>query len=145
MAETPDPVIDGANSNDEVESSTNSSRPGSSSQSTDVKIMMGYIKDGNHVQADDDRINALKVQREKMKKERKAVVKELKNENRKRQRLKGKARKLCTSDLVSVLGMRAKSAADALVREKAKAAGKSKGKGLVLPATTTSSGSATEV
>ena len=53
----------------------------------------------------------LKAQRAKLKAEKKAVQRDLKNEIRKRARLKSKAKKLSAVELVQVLALRAQVAA----------------------------------
>jgi len=75
-----------------------------------------------------NRIAALKDQRAQLLANRKAVQKELKNEERKRQRLMDKARNLSNEDLASVLGSRAVAAAKAKAKAEAKAKAKAKAK-----------------
>lgn len=67
------------------------------------------------------RIAELKQQRASLLSQRKAVIKELKNERRKRQRLMSRARLLSDEDLAAVLAARAAARAAAAPKAKAKA------------------------
>ena len=96
MAVTPTRVP-ATTSDSEMDTSTVSGTPGSSSI-TEESMLLDMIQKGNATAADDERIAGLKAAREKMKKERHAILKEIKNEKRKRQRLKDRAKQLCTND-----------------------------------------------
>ena len=124
MAVTPTRVP-ATTSDSEMDTSTVSGTPGSSSITAE-STLLDMIQKGSATAADDERIAGLKAAREKMKKERHAILKEIKNEKRKRQRLKDRANKLCTNDLVSVLAIRAKAASEAHERGFAKGSGKGK-------------------
>ena len=124
MAVTPTRVP-ATTSDSEMDTSTVSGTPGSSS-TTEESMLLDMIQKGNATAADDERIVGLKAAREKMKKERHAILRENKNEKRKRQRLRDKANKLCTNDLVSVLAIRAKAASEAHERGLSKGSGSGK-------------------
>lgn len=58
-------------------------------------------------------INGLKTDQQRLKDEKKRLAKELKNQQRRKRRLKGKARQLSNEDLLAVLLMREESMAAA--------------------------------
>lgn len=90
-------------------SPTNSSVGGSSSSSSTDLVGAFVAKNSSPDPA--DKVQKLKLEREKLKAERKKVQRELRNEDRRRARLKSKAKKLTASELVQVLSFRAEQAA----------------------------------
>lgn len=70
-----------------------------------------------------DSIRELKEQQAKLRKERKDIAKKLRNEEKRRVRLKRKARQLTDGDLVSLLRMRSDEAASAASSAAAASAG----------------------
>ena len=88
---------------------TNSSVGGSSSSSS--SDLLGAFVAKNSSPDPSDKVQKLKQEREKLRVERKKVQRELRNEDRRRARLKNKAKKLTASELVQVLSFRAEQAA----------------------------------
>jgi cell shape-determining protein MreC len=106
--------------------SVSSSSP-SSSTATVAELLQAA--QSRPVSGIDDKIKELKLARERIKQEKKNLAKDLKQSERKRQRLKAKAKALSSSDLVEVLQFRSvdqtktadkKKAAEAKASAKAK-------------------------
>ena len=74
-------------------------------------LVDAFVKKNKRVDVPAQKMADLKAQREKLKAEKKAVQRDLKNEIRKRARLKSKAKKLSAVELVQVLALRAQVAA----------------------------------
>ena len=106
--------------------SVSSSSP-SSSTATVAELLQAA--QSRPVSGIDDKIKELKVAREKIKQEKKALSKDLKQSERKRQRLKAKAKALSSSDLIEVLQFRSvdqTKTADKKKTAEAKASAKAK-------------------
>jgi cell shape-determining protein MreC len=106
--------------------SVSSSSP-SSSTATVAELLQAA--QSRPVSGIDDKIKELKVAREKIKQEKKALAKDLKQSERKRQRLKAKAKALSSSDLIEVLQFRSvdqTKTADKKKTAEAKASAKAK-------------------
>ena len=74
-------------------------------------LVDAFVKKNKRADVPAQKMAELKAQREKLKAEKKAVQRDLKNEIRKRARLKSKAKKLSAVELVQVLALRAQVAA----------------------------------
>ena len=101
------------------------SSPGSSSDTTVGALLASAI--ANPVSDLDTQIVKMKADRARMKTEKAKLAKELRNNERKRSRLKGKAKALSSQDLLEVLQFRAQDQSKVAANKKAKtekAAGK---------------------
>ena len=105
-------LASGATSPSNVASAANPKSVGLLEEAVPMVIVQQFIQDnkekgipGNQKVAD------LKKKAEEIKAERKQVAKELKNEERKRSRLRAKAKQLSAEDLVQVLALRATASA----------------------------------
>ena len=74
-------------------------------------LVDAFVKKNKRADVPAQKMAELKAQREKLKAEKKAVQRDLKNEIRKWARLKSKAKKLSAVELVQVLALRAQVAA----------------------------------
>ena len=84
--------------------SVTSSSPSASSTATVAELLQAA--QSRPVSGIDDKIKELKLARERIKQEKKTLAKDLKQSERKRQRLKAKAKALSSADLVEVLQFR---------------------------------------
>ena len=71
------------------------------------ELMEAFVQKHKRYDLPDLKMAELKEQREQVKNEKRRVQKEMKNEIRKRHRLKSKAKKLTVDELVQVLALRA--------------------------------------
>ena len=94
------------------------STPGSSSDTTVGALLASTI--ANPVSDLDTKIVKMKADRARMKTEKAKLAKELRNNERKRSRLKGKAKALSSQDLLEVLQFRAKDQNKVAANKKAK-------------------------
>lgn len=94
------------------------SSPGSSSSTTVGELLAATV--ANPVSDLDTRIQKMKADRARMKNEKKQLAKELRNNERKRARLKGKAKALSSQDLLEVLQFRAIDQSKLAANKKAK-------------------------
>ena len=101
------------------------SSPGSSSDTTVGALLAKTV--ANPTSDLDTQIVVMKAERARLKSEKAKLAKELRNNERKRARLKGKAKALSSQDLLEVLQFRAQDQSKVAVNKKAKtekAAGK---------------------
>ena len=94
------------------------SSPGSSSDTTVGALLAMTV--ANPVSTLDTQIVKMKADRARMKTEKAKLAKELRNNERKRSRLKGKAKALSSQDLLEVLQFRAKDQSKVAANKKAK-------------------------
>ena len=97
---------------------TEASTPGSSSDTTVGELLA--LTAANPVSGLDTRITALKKERERMKTEKRDLAKALRSNERKRARLKSKAKALSSTDLLEVLQFRAQDQSKVAANKKAK-------------------------
>jgi hypothetical protein len=72
----------------------------------DMELMQQFFVEHKTAIDPKTKLEKLKEQREKLKKEKQQVVMQMRNENRRRARIKSKANKLSAADLVEVLAQR---------------------------------------
>ena len=110
--------MDGETSTSEVTSTSVPSTPAVAVEDKELEmdeelgsLVDAFVKKNKRADLPAQKMAELKVQREKLKAEKKVVQRDLKNEIRKRARLKAKAKKLTAVELVQVLSLRAQMAA----------------------------------